>query len=70
MTAAEQSIRDRGFVAAEMVVERFNRLAQEFYERMGYSMTRTLVQTYSYTTPEGDFREHELDLIELRKELI
>ena len=69
MTAAEERIRDRGLGAAVNAVERSNVSARAFYTRLGYAVERGLTETYGYTTPEGERCHHELDLLEMRKEL-
>ena len=69
MRAAEESIVEHGLAAAEVAVERSNLAAHAFYERLGYRVTQPVEETYSYTTPEGEYCEHHLDLLEMRKEL-
>jgi ribosomal protein S18 acetylase RimI-like enzyme len=53
MRAAERLLSERGYVAAELGVEKDNPDARRFYERLGYRETGEVRGSYSYTTPEG-----------------
>jgi ribosomal protein S18 acetylase RimI-like enzyme len=69
LLAAEEIIRAHGLCAAELYVEPTNLAARTFYEHHGYTAIRNVTQTYSYSTPDGDHREHCSELVEMRKEL-
>ena len=69
ITAAERLLRQRGFGAAEMGVEKHNRDALRLYERLGYRRMREALDEYSYTTPDGVWMRITEELLMLRKEL-
>lgn len=53
ITLAERLLRERGFSAAEIGVEKHNGDALRLYERLGYRITREEHEEYSYVTPDG-----------------
>ena len=69
LAAAEAIAREHGFRATELAAEVANTRARRLYQRRGYNSTERVTQTYSYTTPDGVFCQHCLDLIKMRKVL-
>jgi ribosomal protein S18 acetylase RimI-like enzyme len=69
MDAAEDVLRERGFLQAEVGVERSNVGAHRLYTRLGYLQHCELREEYSYTTPDGVHAQHVLDQWILRKRL-
>lgn len=67
--AAERLLRSRGFRYAELGVETDNPRARRFYERLGYRLTGTRQDAYSYTTPEGVHMRIPLEEWVLQKRL-
>jgi len=66
---AEDILSERGFRHAELTVERTNRAAVRFYERIGYRKEGALEEEYEYRTPEGEHHRIYLDELIYRKEL-
>jgi ribosomal protein S18 acetylase RimI-like enzyme len=69
MRAAEDLLRERGFVAAEVGVEKDNDAARRLYLRLGYRHCMDLREEYSYTTPDAVYAHHVVDQWVLRKPL-
>ena len=69
MSCAEDLLRERGFAAAEVGVEKDNPDALRLYQRLGYTVYRALKEEYGYTTPEGVRGWHVVDQWILRKRL-
>jgi ribosomal protein S18 acetylase RimI-like enzyme len=50
---AEERLKARGFVLAEIGVEKHNARARRLYEQLGYHKVSELAERYSYTPPGG-----------------
>jgi ribosomal protein S18 acetylase RimI-like enzyme len=70
MEFAEDLLRQRGFVQAEVGVEKSNDRARQLYLRLGYRLHCELEEEYSYTTPDGVSARHVVDQWILRKKLV
>ncbi len=66
---AERRLRERGFRAAELGVEKENDGARRLYERLGYQLVGELCEEYGYTTPDGTHVRDVVDQWVLRKPL-
>lgn len=66
---AEASVLDRDRTAVELGVEKGNRRALRFYQRLGYARIGELVETCRYEAPDGEKREWIVDQWQLRREL-
>ncbi|MBW3623949.1 MAG: GNAT family N-acetyltransferase [Armatimonadetes bacterium] len=69
MEAAEQLLRNRGYRAVELGVEKDNPDARRFYERLGYRESGTAQGGFTYTTPDGEEITMPLDEWIMRKQL-
>jgi ribosomal protein S18 acetylase RimI-like enzyme len=69
MVAAEQRCKEHGFKHAELGVEKENHAAKRFYERLGYRMIGSMIDEYSYTSPQGQLMSVPMDVWVLRKKL-
>jgi ribosomal protein S18 acetylase RimI-like enzyme len=69
MTAAEERCLAHGFAYAELGVEKENHEAKRFYERLGYRMVGSMLDEYSYTSPQGQLIQVPMDVWVLRKKL-
>ncbi len=70
ISAAEEILAKRGFLWAELGVEKDNPDAQRFYEHRGYRMVGAEVEQFSYTTPGGVTRHVTVDQWVFRKHLL
>ncbi len=66
---AEALLQKRGFSCAEITVEKNNPQAKKLYLRLGYKLTGTRVDRWSYTTPEGELIHAQSDEWVLQKNL-
>jgi ribosomal protein S18 acetylase RimI-like enzyme len=69
MEYAEEVLRERGFVEAEVGVEKSNEAAHRLYTRLGYVAHGELREEYGYTTPDGVPMQHVVEQWILRKRL-
>lgn len=69
IAAAEQVLREKGFSAVELGVERDNPRARRFYERLGYRAAETVQGEWGYTAPDGTQVVVPLDEWMMRKDL-
>lgn len=69
MAAAEQTMRERGVRAAELIVVQNNPAARRLYERLGYNLTAEETRDWSYTDEQGTYHHHVADVWLMRKEL-
>ena len=67
--AAARRLRERGYRAAELGVEKDNAGARRLYERLGYQLVGELREGYGYTAPDGVAVRHVVDQWILRKAL-
>lgn len=70
LAAAEDVIRDHGFHAAELGVEKDNPGARRLYERAGYHVTHDAYEEYEFTDEEGEPVRVPVDQWVMRKPLI
>ncbi|MDB6029777.1 MAG: family N-acetyltransferase [Verrucomicrobiales bacterium] len=69
MAAAEARCKELGLAYAELGVEKENHAAKRFYERLGYRMIGSMIDDYSYTSPQGQLITVPMDVWMLRKKL-
>jgi len=69
MQAAERLVRERGGRTLSLTVERSNRDARRFYERLGWTESGIARQEYHYRAPDGQQRRVPLDQWVMRKTL-
>ena len=69
LAAAQDVIRAHGLGSAEIAAETNNPGARRLYESLGFGATHMATEAYSYTTPDGEHREHSMELVHLRKRL-
>lgn len=69
LRVAERVLRERGYAAAEIGVERHNSAARRLYERLGYWTVGEEREEYDYTTPDGVYTRVPVDQWILRKRL-
>lgn len=67
--AAEDLLRQRGYRAAELGVEKHNVAARSLYERCGYEVVDEIRESYAYVTPDGRRIQHEIEEWVLHKPL-
>ncbi|WP_393060565.1 GNAT family N-acetyltransferase [Streptomyces sp. LN549] len=67
--AAEQRIRNRGLLRAELAVEESNPRARALYERLGYVAYDREPDSWDEQAPDGSLRRHETMCTLMRKEL-
>jgi ribosomal protein S18 acetylase RimI-like enzyme len=69
MSAAEERCQELGLSHAELGVEKENHAAKRFYERLGYRLIGSMIDDYSYTSPQGQLITVPMDVWMLRKKL-
>jgi ribosomal protein S18 acetylase RimI-like enzyme len=69
MSAAEHRCKELGLAHAELGVEKENHAAKRFYERLGYRLIGSMIDDYSYTSPQGQLITVPMDVWMLRKKL-
>ncbi|NXY98907.1 GNAT family N-acetyltransferase [Streptomyces sp. BR123] len=67
--AAEQRIRSRGLLRAELAVEEDNPRARALYERLGYAAYGRKPDAWDEEAPDGSIRRHHTMCTLLRKDL-
>ncbi|MFF3087110.1 GNAT family N-acetyltransferase [Streptomyces nojiriensis] len=67
--AAEQRIRNRGLLHAELGVEEDNPRARALYERLGYVARGRRPDVWTEQAPDGSLRRHEAMCTVMRKRL-